>query len=69
MPPSLPPCWPYPEAMTKALDYRAREGRRCWLYAADDRVVWSADVSRRIGSSSQLDGDRRPAVAAGDEHQ
>ena len=44
-----------PEAMTKALDYCARQGRRCWLYAADDRVVWSADVSRRIGSSSQLE--------------
>lgn len=58
-----------PEAMTKALDYCAREGRRCWLYAADDRVVWSADVNKRIGSSSQLDGGRRPAVATGDEHQ
>ena len=44
-----------PEAMTKALDYCARQGRRCWLYAADDRVVWSADVARRIGSSSQLE--------------
>ena len=44
-----------PEAMTKALDYCARQGRRCWLYAADDRVVWSADVSRRVGSSSQLE--------------
>ena len=44
-----------PEAMTKALDYCARQGRRCWLYAADDRVVWSADVAQRIGSSSQLE--------------
>lgn len=44
-----------PEAMTKALDYCARQGRRCWLYAADDRVVWSADAARRIGSSSQLE--------------
>ncbi len=45
-----------PEAMTKALDYCARQGRRCWLYAADDRVVWNADVTRRIGSSAQLEG-------------
>ena len=54
-----------PEAMTKALDYCARQGRRCWLYAADDRVVWSADVGRRIGSSAQLDG----AAGTQDEHQ
>lgn len=53
-----------PEAMTKALDYCARQGRRCWLYAADDRVVWSADVSQRIGSPAQLEGG-----AAKDEHQ
>lgn len=44
-----------PEAMTKALDYCARQGRRCWLYAADDRVVWSTDPAKRIGSSSQLE--------------
>ena len=44
-----------PEAMTKALDYCARQGRRCWLYAVDDRVVWSADVARRIGASAQLE--------------
>ncbi len=43
-----------PEAMRKALDFCARQGRRCWLYAADDRVVWSADPGRRIGSSAQL---------------
>ncbi len=57
------------EAMTKALDYCAREGRRCWLYAADDRVVWSADVAKRVGASSQLEGGPRPAAAAGDDHQ
>jgi hypothetical protein len=57
------------EAMTKALDYCAREGRRCWLYAADDRVVWSGDVVRRIGASAQLDGGPRPALPSGDEHQ
>ena len=53
-----------PEAMTKALDYCARQGRRCWLYAADDRVVWNADVTRRIGSASQLEGG-----SPKDEHQ
>ena len=58
-----------PEAMTKALDYCAREGRRCWLYAADDRVVWSLDVNKRIGASSQLEGGPRPGAATGDEHQ
>jgi hypothetical protein len=55
-----------PEAMTKALDYCAREGRRCWLYAADDRVVWTADVAGRVGSSAQVQG----APGGGrDEHQ
>lgn len=58
-----------PEAMTKALDRCAREGRRCWLYAVDDRVVWSADVGRRIGASTQLDGGPRPASLPADEHQ
>jgi len=46
-----------PEAATKALDYCARQGKRCWLYAADDRVLWSADVDKRIGSSAQLGGN------------
>jgi len=52
-----------PEAMTKALDYCARQGKRCWLYAADDRVVWSADVDKRVGTAAQLGGDAK------DEHQ
>ncbi len=56
-----------PEAMSKALDYCARQGKRCWLYAADDRVVWSADVARRIGSTAQLDGGTPGSVQ--DEHQ
>ena len=56
-----------PEAMTKALDYCARQGKRCWLYAADDRVVWSADVNKRIGASSQLTGGT-PAEPK-DDHQ
>jgi hypothetical protein len=46
--------WNDPEAMTKALDRCERDGRVCWLYAVDDRVVWSADVAKRIGKSSQL---------------
>ena len=58
-----------PEAMTKALDYCAREGRRCWLYAADDRVVWSADANQRIGSSTQLGGGAVGSAAVKDEHQ
>lgn len=43
-----------PDAMTKALDYCAREDKTCWLYAVDDRVVWSPDATRRIAKSSQL---------------
>ena len=59
-----------PEAMTKALDYCARQGRRCWLYAADDRVVWNADVNQRIGSAAQLDGGAATAPdALKDDHQ
>jgi hypothetical protein len=40
--------------MTKALDRCERDGRVCWLYAVDDRVVWNSDVAKRIGKSSQL---------------
>ena len=46
--------WNDPEAMSKALDRCARDGKPCWLYAVDERVVWSADVDKRIGKSSQL---------------
>jgi hypothetical protein len=42
------------DAMTKALDFCAREGRPCWLYAVDDQVVWSPDRGKRIGASGQL---------------
>jgi hypothetical protein len=42
------------DAMTKALDYCERESKPCWLYAVDDRVVWSDAVSKRIGKSAQL---------------
>jgi hypothetical protein len=56
--------------MTKALDDCARIGRRCWLYAVDDNVVWSADESRRIGSTAQLRGQVAAAPAAPkDDHQ
>ena len=41
-------------AMTNALDSCARDGKVCWLYAVDDRVVWQADVDKRIGRSAQL---------------
>jgi hypothetical protein len=58
--------WKDPEAMSKALDYCARQGKRCWLYAADDRVVWTADVAGRIGSSAQLRGSALPPQ---DDHQ
>jgi hypothetical protein len=43
------------DAMSKALDYCAREGRLCWLYAVDDQVVWQPERDKRIGKSSQLE--------------
>jgi hypothetical protein len=43
-----------PDAMTKALDYCEREAKPCWLYAVDDRVVWTAAEPQRIGKSAQL---------------
>jgi len=46
--------WKDAEAMTKALDFCARQGKACWLYAVDDRVVWTADRAARIGQSRQL---------------
>ena len=51
-------------AMARVLDDCAQEHVRCWLYAVDDRVVWSADVERRIALSSQLQDDRllRPST-------
>jgi len=42
------------EAMDKLLNHCAREGKRCWLYAVDDQVVWQADPAQRIGSVAQL---------------
>ncbi|MDB5946533.1 MAG: hypothetical protein JWQ33_1559 [Ramlibacter sp.] len=43
-----------PDAMVGLLDTCAREGRKCWLYAVDDQVVWKQDVQQRIGRSDQL---------------
>ena len=59
-----------PDAMTKALDDCARIGKRCWLYAVDDNVVWAADESRRIGSVAQLRGQVAAVpVVPKDDHQ
>ena len=57
-----------PEATSKVFAECARLGKRCWLYAVDDNVVWNADESRRIGSVAQLRGMAGP-VAPKDEHQ
>ena len=46
--------WKDAEAMSKALDYCARQGKTCWLYAVDDRVVWTVDPASRISQSRQL---------------
>ena len=43
-----------PDAISKALDVCKRVSNPCWLYAVDDRVVWDADVEKRIRSVSQL---------------
>jgi len=52
------------DAMARVLERCAQEHVRCWLYAVDDRVVWSADVDKRIGLASQLEDDRllRPTL-------
>jgi hypothetical protein len=44
-----------PDAVAKALDYCSSRIRRCWLYAVDDRVVWAAEVDRRIGGGDPAD--------------
>ena len=43
------------DAMTTLLDRCAREGRKCWLYAVDDQVVWRENEQQRIGRSDQLE--------------
>ncbi len=43
--------WGRSDAPAAALRHCTGEGRRCWLYAVDGQVVWSADVARRFGSA------------------
>lgn len=40
------------ESMQWVLQRCARSGGRCWLYAVDERVVWTPDVARRIGAGT-----------------
>lgn len=42
------------DAMTKALELCAATGKRCWLYAVDERIVWSDEVGKRV-ALPQLD--------------
>ena len=39
------------EAMQVVFQHCAKAGSRCWLYAVDDRVVWSRDAAMRIDSA------------------
>ncbi|KQW59630.1 hypothetical protein ASC92_08485 [Variovorax sp. Root411] len=41
-------------AMADVLNTCEREGKTCWLYAVDDRVVWKSDPHQRIGRVNQL---------------
>ena len=49
--------WNRSDAPTAALRHCVGEGARCWLYAVDGQVVWSADVARRLGSAPLPPGD------------
>jgi dienelactone hydrolase len=40
------------EAMQVVLRSCAKARVKCWLYAVDDRVVWSRDVARRSGAAA-----------------
>ena len=44
------------DAPAMVLRHCASEGKRCWLYAVDGQVVWSADVAKRLGDAQQLPG-------------
>jgi hypothetical protein len=57
-----------PDAANKLFEDCTRLGRRCWLYAIDDNVVWQADERRRISSAAQLRALTEP-IAPKDEHQ
>ena len=46
--------WGRSDAPSAALRHCASEGKRCWLYAVDGQVVWSADVARRFGDAQLL---------------
>ena len=53
-----------PEAMTKALDYCAREGRRCWLYAG--RTIASClERGCRTSASAPPRSSGQPGGAVG----
>lgn len=41
-------------AMADVLNNCEREGKTCWLYAVDERVVWQRDLRQRIGKVNQL---------------
>jgi len=41
-------------AMADVLNTCEREGKTCWLYAVDDRVVWQSDPRQRISRVNQL---------------
>jgi hypothetical protein len=40
--------------MADVLSACEREGKPCWLYAVDDRVVWRTDPAQRVSRASQL---------------
>lgn len=42
------------DVMVKSLDTCVSERKACWLYAVDDRVVWSANEGLRTGLSARL---------------
>jgi len=41
-------------AMADVLSACEREGTTCWLYAADDRVVWRTEPALRVSRAGQL---------------
>jgi hypothetical protein len=43
-----------PDAMANSLDTCVNEGKACWLYAVDDRIVWAANEGMRVGLSTRL---------------
>lgn len=43
-----------PDAMVRLLNACTREGKTCWLYAVDDRVVWQPRLEQRVSRPDQL---------------